>query len=142
MVTQPGNDLTNHSVILFDGICNLCNGFVQFVIKRDRKGYFHFGSLQSPEAQKLIQRFNLDAENGKTIVLVEDNKIYARSPAVLRVARKLDGPWKLCYAFIVIPKTIRDFVYNFIAERRYKWFGKREQCLVPTPELKERFIDQ
>ncbi len=112
------------------------------MIKRDRKGSFHFGSLQSQEAQKLLQPFNLGSENVNTIVLVEENKIYIRSSAVLRVAGKLAGLWKLCYAFIVIPKTIRDFVYNFIAERRYQWFGKREQCLVPTPELKQRFIDQ
>jgi len=127
-------------IILFDGVCNLCNGAVQFVIKRDPVGKFLFASLQSEEGKKLLQQFQLPQEDFSSFVLIEDDKIYTRSTGALKVAKQLKGAIKLLYAFIIVPKFIRDAVYNWIARNRYKWFGKKNECMLPTPELKERFL--
>jgi predicted DCC family thiol-disulfide oxidoreductase YuxK len=127
------------SVILFDGLCNLCNGAVQFVIKRDKKNSFHFASLQSDYAAEKMIQFDIKPAQLESIILLEDGKLYKRSTAALRVARKLNGLWPLLYGFIIVPRFIRDAVYNYIAKNRYKWFGKQESCWVPTPALKRRF---
>jgi predicted DCC family thiol-disulfide oxidoreductase YuxK len=131
----------NHPVILFDGVCNLCNGFVQFIIKHDKKNKFRFGSLQSESAKKLLETFHFSLEELKTIVLVEDGKIYMRSRALLRIASHLDGVWKLTSIFHVIPSFISDVVYNLVSKYRYKVFGKRDSCMIPSPEIKSRFIE-
>lgn len=128
------------NVIFFDGICNLCNGAVQFTIKRDDKNIFKFAALQSDFAEEKLQPLNIDYHQMGSFVLLEDGKVYQKSTAALRVAKKLNGFWPILYAFIVIPKFIRDAVYNFIAKNRYKWFGKEESCWVPTPELKSKFL--
>jgi predicted DCC family thiol-disulfide oxidoreductase YuxK len=128
------------SIILFDGVCNLCNGFVQFVIRRDERKCFIFGALQSEKAKEILSHFNLPKENFKTIILIEDDKVFTQSTAVLKIAKQLNG-WKLFYAFIIIPKFIRDFVYSIVSKYRYKIFGKRDACMIPTPELKGRFLD-
>jgi len=126
--------------ILFDGVCNLCNGFVQFIIVRDKKRYFRFASLQSDYVASL----NLDAENlisdMNTVILLENGHIYTKSAAVLRIIRHLRFPYPIAYMFIIIPSSIRDFVYNWISRNRYKWFGKREACMIPTPDLLDRFL--
>ena len=127
-------------VIFFDGICNLCNGAVQFTIERDKKNIFQFASLQSDYAQLKLTPFNIAPENLESFILLENGKVYLRSTAALRVAKKLNGLWPLLYSFIIIPRFIRDAVYNYIAKNRYKWFGKQESCWVPTPELKSKFI--
>mgnify|MGYP001272979165 CR=1 FL=1 len=125
-------------IILFDGVCNLCNGAVQFVIKRDKQEQFMFGSLQGQAGQAYLRRFGLDFTS---FVLIEDDKAYTRSTAALRTAKHLGGLWKLLYVFIIVPRFIRDAVYNRIAGNRYKWFGKKDACMVPTPALRARFLD-
>ena len=130
-----------HSLILFDGVCNLCNGFVQFVIERDKNAKFMFASLQSEAAQNILKPFDFSIEELKTIVLVENGKIYLRSRAVLRIASQLGGAWKLSAMLYVFPSFISDAVYNLISKYRYKLFGKKDSCMIPTPELKQRFID-
>ncbi len=128
-------------VILFDGVCNLCSIIVQFIIKHDPKHQFRFASLQSEFGQKLMKHFGLPVDQFHSFILFEDGKIYTRSSGALRVAKKLKGLWPLLYGFIIIPPFLRNAVYNFIARNRYKWFGKKEECWIPTPELKALFID-
>lgn len=134
--------ITNHSsILLFDGVCNLCNGIVQFIIKHDPKAKFRFASLQSKTGQALLRKFGLKTDDFDTFVLVRGETYFVRSSAVLRVLHELGGMWKLFYVFIILPAPLRDFFYNAIASSRYKLFGRRESCMVPTPELKQRFLD-
>ena len=128
------------ALILFDGVCNLCSGFVQFVIARDQAGYFKFGSLQSDEAQIYLEKCRLSGSELTSIVLYENGKCYTRSEAALRIFKKLSGGWPLMFGFMAVPKFIRDQIYNFIAMNRYRWFGKQESCWLPTPELNDRFL--
>lgn len=128
-------------VILFDGVCNLCNGSVQYVIRHDRYAIFKFASLQSDSGQQLLHKYHLPQSNFNSFVLIEDDKAYTRSTAALKVAAKLSGIVKLLYGFIIVPAFIRDAVYNFIARNRYKWFGKKDTCMIPTPALKSRFLN-
>ncbi|HEX7906435.1 MAG TPA: thiol-disulfide oxidoreductase DCC family protein [Chitinophagaceae bacterium] len=128
-------------IILFDGVCNLCNRSVQFIIKRDTKKKFLFASLQGKSGQALLKRFNLQADDFNSFILIDGDKIYSRSAGALRMLKELGGGWKLFYAFMIVPRFIRDAVYNWVARNRHKWYGKREECMVPTPELKERFLD-
>ncbi len=132
---------TEYPVVLFDGVCNLCNRSVQFIIRRDRKKMIRFASLQGKTGQSLLQKFGLPVNDLHSFVLIENGHVYRRSSAALKTARHLDGGWKLLYGFMIIPPFIRDAVYNIIARKRYKWFGKREECMLPAPELKERFLD-
>jgi predicted DCC family thiol-disulfide oxidoreductase YuxK len=127
--------------ILFDGVCNLCNGFVQFVIARDPHARFRFGALSSDAATKLLADAGLRGAIPDSIVLVQDGRVYFRSDAPLRIARGLTFPWPLLAVFFVVPRFVRDRVYDFIAARRYRWFGRRDVCMIPTPELKGRFLD-
>lgn len=128
------------AIVFFDGVCNLCNDVVNFIIDHDPKGYFRFAPLQSDVAQA-----HLDGEtehrDGNTIVLLEENQAYVRSTAALRVARQLSGPWPLLFSAIIIPRPLRDAVYDLVARNRYDWFGRRDQCRMPSPELKDRFLD-
>ncbi len=133
--------MTTKKIILFDGVCNLCNSGVQFVLKRDRENQFLFASLQGRTGQEYLQKFHLPANDLNSFILVEGDLFYNRSTAALRVARLLGGLWLLFYGFMIIPRFIRDAVYNFIAKNRYRWFGKKEECWVPTPELKAKFLD-
>jgi len=131
-----------HSIILFDGVCNLCNGAVQFVIKRDNKNRFLFASLQSEEGKQILEDNNFPANKSDSFLLVEDGKVYERSTAALRVLKNLSGLRSLLYGFIIVPKFIRDSVYNWIAKNRYQWFGRKDECMIPTPELKAKFLNQ
>lgn len=126
---------------MFDGVCNLCNGFVRFVIDHDPGARFRFASLQSSAADALLNGRLQRGPARDSVVLVEDGQFYTQSTAVLRVARRLRFPWNLSYAFVVVPKALRDGVYAWVARKRYAWFGKREVCMVPTPELRGRFLD-
>jgi predicted DCC family thiol-disulfide oxidoreductase YuxK len=129
------------AVVLFDGVCNLCNGSVNFIIDRDPAARFRFAALQSAPAAELLGRFGQKPEaEPQSVLLLEDGKLYDRSTAALRIARRLGGGWKLLYAFIVVPRPVRDVVYGFIARNRYRWFGKSESCRMPTPELRARFL--
>ena len=127
-------------IILFDGVCNLCNSSVNFIIDHDKKNEFRFASLQSEAGQILLKKFDLNTNDFDSIILVDNGKHYERSSAVLKIVKKFPGLWKLLYLFIIVPKPFRDFVYDIIADNRYKWFGKKESCRVPTPELKEKFL--
>jgi predicted DCC family thiol-disulfide oxidoreductase YuxK len=129
-------------IILFDGVCNLCQGSVQFVLKHDRKRQFLFASLQSPIATELISTFQTRPSRTDSFVLIENGTLYTKSTAALRVCRRLNGGLSLLYAFMIIPAFIRDAVYDLVARNRYKWFGKSNECWLPTPELSDRFLDQ
>jgi predicted DCC family thiol-disulfide oxidoreductase YuxK len=127
-------------IVLFDGVCNLCNSAVQFVIRHDKKNIFLFTSLQSDAGQKLLAQYDLPLDELSSFILITNNKAYTRSSGALRVVKKLKGLWPLLYGFIIVPKFIRDGVYNWVGRNRYKWFGKKEACMIPTPELKARFL--
>ena len=134
------NKQLTHSIILFDGVCNLCNGAVNFVIKRDPGNVFKFTPLQEKQGVLLLKKHAIDAQELDSIVLVENKKVYTKSSAALRIARKLSNLWPLFFVLLIIPSFIRDGVYDFIAKNRYKWFGKKEQCIIPTPGLREKFL--
>lgn len=127
-------------ILLFDGVCNLCNGFVQFVVKRDPEGIFRFASLQSDAGRELMKKHGFNPDEINTVIMVEEDKVYTRSDVPLKVVRQFSGFWPILYGFTIIPKGIRDAIYNWIAQNRYKWFGKKDQCMIPTPELKSRFL--
>jgi predicted DCC family thiol-disulfide oxidoreductase YuxK len=127
-------------VILFDGVCNFCNSSVNFVIKKDKKAVIQFAPLQSEKGRLFLRQFNLPPFEMKSFIFIEDGKMYMQSTAALRVCRYLKGLWPLCYGFIIVPKFIRDGIYNWIAKNRYKWFGVREQCMIPSPDVRSRFI--
>lgn len=127
-------------IILFDGICTLCNRHVQTIIGKDRKGIFKFAALQSAVGNKLVKELNLPENNFKTLIYIKNDRYFLRSDAFLEVVKTLGGSWQVLYTFKIVPKFIRDGIYNIVAQNRYKWFGKEEKCLVPTPELKSRFL--
>jgi predicted DCC family thiol-disulfide oxidoreductase YuxK len=126
--------------ILFDGVCNLCNSSVQFIIKRDPKGHFKFASIQSETGRSLLKQFGVDKEID-SFILIENQRIYLKSSAALRVCRNLNGIWKLLTILRILPAPFRDFFYDIVAKNRYKWFGKIESCMIPTKEMKKRFLD-
>ena len=130
----------SHSIILFDGVCNLCNSSINFVIKRDKDNQFKFATLQEETGQLLLKRYSIDTLDTDSIILIENGKAYAKSTAALRVARKLSSAWPLMYGFLIIPAFIRNWVYDYIAKNRYKWYGKQDSCMIPTPELKSKFL--
>ena len=137
---MPAEPVAGHAIVLFDGVCNVCSSSVNFVIKRDAKRYFLFAPLQSPAGRAWQERLGLDAESLDTTVLIEDGRAYLRSAAALRIARKLGGLYPLFYAFIVIPPFLRDFAYDWFARRRYRWFGRRDACMTPTQDVRDRFL--
>ncbi|MFT3979814.1 MAG: thiol-disulfide oxidoreductase DCC family protein [Ferruginibacter sp.] len=133
--------MNNQPVILFDGVCNLCNGAVQYIIRHDREEKFSFASLQSEAGQRLLKQYDLPQQHFDTFVLIDHDKAWTRSTAALKVTRQLNGPVKLLFGFIIVPRFIRDWIYAFIAANRYKWFGKQESCMLPTPSLQKRFLN-
>ncbi|MEP7237953.1 MAG: thiol-disulfide oxidoreductase DCC family protein [Ferruginibacter sp.] len=132
MNTQP--------VILFDGVCNFCNSAVNFTIKRNKKANIVFAPMQSAAGEKLLQQYNLEENDMKSFIFIENDTVYKQSTGALKVCRHLRGLWPLCYGFIIVPKFIRDGIYNWIAKNRYKWFGVRQECMIPTPQVKARFL--
>ncbi|CAN5376180.1 thiol-disulfide oxidoreductase DCC family protein [soil metagenome] len=127
------------SIVLFDGVCNFCNGAVNFIINRDQANRFKFAPLQSEIGQELRAKYEID-DDIDSIILVEDDQAFAHSTAGLRVAKGLGGIWSLAYMFIIVPAFIRDFVYKTFAKNRYRLFGKKDVCMIPTPEVRERFL--
>ena len=127
-------------ILLFDGHCNLCNAWVQFIVKRDSARTIRFASLQSRAGRKMLEEHNIDVNYIDSLVFLEEGSFYVSSTAALRTFSYLDGWQKHLIFLTVIPRSFRDLVYCFIARNRYKWFGRREQCMIPTPELRERFL--
>jgi predicted DCC family thiol-disulfide oxidoreductase YuxK len=132
--------VNNKSLILFDGVCNLCNSSVQFILLRDKKDRFRFASLQSDYGQSILKQYNLPTDKFNSLALVENGKIYQKSTGALRIARNLKGLWPMLYGFIIVPPFIRNLVYDIIAKNRYRWFGKKEECMLPRPEWKQKFL--
>ncbi len=130
----------NDAVVLFDGVCNLCNGSVQFIIARDPGGRLRFAALESEAARRLLTECGVREALPDSVVLVEGGTVYTRSSAALRIARRLRFPWPMLYGLRIVPPVLRDAVYDFIARNRYRWFGKREVCMIPTPEFRSRFL--
>jgi predicted DCC family thiol-disulfide oxidoreductase YuxK len=132
-----------HPVVLFDGVCNVCNRAVNFIIDRDPEGTFRFASLQSEAGRTIVQGFGRTIPQGdpETIVVVDRSRLYEQSGAMLRIARHMRGAWPLLTALLVVPRPLRDVLYRWAAARRYKWFGKSDTCRVPTQELRARFLE-
>ena len=132
-------DTDDHPVLLFDGVCNLCNGLVRFVVRRDPDATFRFAPLQSDVADDLLDDCGVD-RGRDTVVLVDGGDCYTKSTAALRVAAHLGWPYRPLAAFLAVPRRVRDAVYDVVAANRYDWFGRRERCMAPTPDLAERFL--
>lgn len=126
-------------LLLFDGVCNLCNGFVQWVIVRDKKGVFKFAALQSETGQQELKKLGKNTETFDSVVLIAGSKVFTQSDAAIEVAAQLGGIWSFTPILRVFPRFLRNAVYNWVARNRYRWFGKREQCMLPRPEWKDRF---
>lgn len=130
----------NHPVILFDGVCNFCDGAVNFVLRQDKKDVFRFAPLQSEAGQQLLQQYGLSKADFDSFVLIDEGKVYKKSDASLRVMNRLPWYWKEVQLFRIVPRFLRDAIYDFIARNRYQWFGKKEQCMIPTPQMRARFL--
>ena len=127
------------AIVMFDGECNFCDSSVQFIIKRDPNSYFKFAALQSEAGMELKEKYGI-SNYIDSFILIEDEKVYKFSDGALRVCRNLSGLWRHLYIFILVPKPIRNSVYKFIAKNRYRWFGKKESCMIPSPEVRSRFL--
>ncbi|MBK7084549.1 MAG: thiol-disulfide oxidoreductase DCC family protein [Flavobacteriales bacterium] len=127
-------------LLLFDGVCNLCTGVVRFIIKHDKRGLFHFASLQSGTGEAVLTAHSMPTDAYASFVYVRKGRVLVKSTAALNIARDLGGLWSLGYGFIIVPPFLRDAVYGFVARNRYNWFGRKDECMLPTPELKGRFV--
>lgn len=134
------NSAAAGAIVLFDGVCNLCNNAVQFIIRRDPAGYFKFAPIQSECAAQLLQRYGMRAEATSTFFLIEKNQCLTRSDAALGIARRLSGFWPLLRVVSIVPRPIRDRGYHHLAKNRYRWFGKRETCIIPSKGIMNRFL--
>ncbi len=132
--------LKNKTILLFDGYCNLCHSSVQFVLKHEKKQELYFTSLQSKIGLEILKYYNIDTNSIDSLVLIEKNKAYIKSTAALKLAKHLKGLYKLGYIFIIVPAFIRNWVYDYIAKNRYKWYGKKNSCIVPDENLAKRFL--
>ena len=137
---QQTLDASENPVLLFDGVCNLCNASVQWILKRDKRGLFRFAALQSDTGQGLLKRFGIAADHFDSVVLIAGDQVFTHSDAPLEILRCLGGLWSLAIVFKIIPRPLRDIVYNWIARNRYRWFGRREQCMLPRREWQNRFL--
>ncbi len=133
--------MRNHHIILFDGVCNFCNFWVNFIIDRDKDDIFKFAALQSEAGQKLLQEFKLNVSDFDTFVLIVNDKHFTKSTAALKISKNLRSVVKLLYPLIILPGPIRDFFYDLIAKNRYKFFGKRDICRIPSENEKKKFLD-
>ena len=128
------------AIVLFDGVCNFCNASVNFVIEHDKAGYFKFAPLQSEIGEGMIEKYGIDTTKTDSLIVVDNDRAYTHSSAALKIARQLDGVWSWAYAFVVIPKPIRDLAYKVFAKHRYRLFGKQDACMITTPEIRARFL--
>lgn len=133
-------EYSNKGIVLFDGVCNLCDSSVQFIIKHDKKDFFRFAALQSETGKVLLNKAGLPDSYLQTFVYFEKGKFYSQSTAALKISKHLNGAWKGFYFLIIIPAPIRNIFYRLVANNRYKVFGKKDECMIPTPELKQKFI--
>ncbi|MFL5762297.1 MAG: thiol-disulfide oxidoreductase DCC family protein [Bacteroidia bacterium] len=129
------------AIVLFDGICNFCDNSINRIIRHDKKNHFRFAALQSESGKKLSQQYGIDTSQTDSIILIEDGKAYTRSSAILRITKNMNRLYPLLYGLLVIPPFIRNAVYDLVARNRYKWFGKKESCMVPTAEVRNKFLD-
>lgn len=128
------------AIVLFDGVCNFCNASVNFVIEHDKAGYFKFATLQSEIGERMIEKHGINSADTDSVIVVENDRAYTHSSGALRIAKRLDGIWSWAYAFVVVPKPIRDLAYKLFAKYRYKLFGRQDACMMPTPEIRARFL--
>lgn len=139
METQHGP--ADHPIILFDGVCHLCQSSVKFIIRRDPEAVFRLGSLQSEAGKNLLDNYGMEiVGDPDSVILIHRGKVWQRSTAALKIARRLSGGWPLLYVFILVPRFLRDFIYDWIAANRYRWFGRDDSCMLPDPGMKERFL--
>jgi predicted DCC family thiol-disulfide oxidoreductase YuxK len=132
--------IDSKAIVFFDGICNFCNTSVQFVLKRDKKDLFRFSPIQSDKGMRLLPPNTLNQANPDSVILYYKGKVYDKSAAAIKIATLLGGLWGLMYVYWIVPKFIRDLVYDFIASNRYKWFGKKETCMIPSPAERAKFL--
>jgi len=142
MSKEPKEALAEQNILLFDGVCILCNGFVRFLLARDKQAKFRFAPLQSAIGQKLLAEQHLSTTDLTSVVLIQNNKHYLKSKAALMVLKELGGVWKLFTVFLLVPRPIRDFLYDIVAKNRYRWFGKMDACILPNEEEKGRFLEE
>jgi predicted DCC family thiol-disulfide oxidoreductase YuxK len=133
--------MMEHKIVLFDGVCNLCNKAVTFIINHDPEDQFRFAALQNEEGKKLLDKYSIDPEKTDSIVLIMNDRAYIKASAALRIAKHLSGAWPLLYGFAILPKFITNSLYDFVARNRYGWFGKKDNCMIPTADLKSKFLD-
>ncbi len=133
---------TKHIIVLFDGVCNLCNSSVRFIINRDRNDQFRFAATQTDAGEQLCKFYGVSPISNDTLIVIEGKKVYTKSTAALRIVRRLSGLWPAFIAFYAIPRFIRDYFYGLTAKNRYKWFGKQSACMVPSSEVKSKFIEK
>ncbi len=133
-------DSESHPIVLFDGVCNFCDASVNWIIARERKGLFRFAALQSPAGARLQREYGLDSTALDTLVLLDGGRTYRKSGAALRIMRRLRWPWPVLFGLVVMPAFIRDFAYGWFARRRYQWFGRKDECMAPSAEVRERFL--
>ncbi|MEC1262204.1 thiol-disulfide oxidoreductase DCC family protein [Bacillus swezeyi] len=127
-------------IVLFDGVCNFCDGAVQFIIKHDPKGLFSFASLQSDIGGELLKHYQLPTDHFDSFILIKEGRVYQKSSAALHVLKSLPGLWRSAAVFLIIPRPLRDAVYSLIAKNRYKWFGQKNECMIPGPDIRKRFL--
>jgi predicted DCC family thiol-disulfide oxidoreductase YuxK len=133
-------EVTPNPIVLFDGVCNFCSSVVRFAILRDPDGIFRFASLQSDTGQLFLKKFGLSTDDFDSFVLIEGHRFSLRSTAVLRLCKMLNGFWPIVYLMIIVPAPIRDFIYDLVAQNRYRWFGKKEECFIPSADVRNRFL--
>ena len=133
------NTESKHKIILFDGVCNLCNTSINFVIKNDKKRVFRFAPIQTNFGKTTLKKYHINTKDTDSIILIDEDKNYIKSTAALYIAKELSGAYPLLFCFMIVPKFIRNWIYDFVAKNRYKWFGKKVSCMIPTPELKDKF---
>ncbi|MDB5227196.1 MAG: thiol-disulfide oxidoreductase [Bacteroidota bacterium] len=134
------NNSPGEKIVLFDGVCNFCSSSVQFIIKHDKSNSLKFASLQSPTGQQLLARYHIPKEVD-SVIFIDEGRAFTKSDAAFRVAKYFSGIWKASRVFLIVPASVRNFFYDIIAKNRYKWFGKKDSCMIPSPEIRDRFID-